>query len=67
MNLAAFVEAAGRLAAEDKQALIDLLQRRRAEAGRRQVAADVREANAEYAAGGCRPASPDDILRDAVP
>jgi hypothetical protein len=69
MSGAAFaeaVEAAGRLTDEYQAALIDLLQRRRAEAGRRQVAADVREANAEFAAGGYRPASPDDILRDAL-
>jgi len=70
MNGAAFaeaVEAAGRLSDEDQLALIDLLRRRRlAEAGRRQVADDVREANAEFTSGGCRPASPDEILRVAL-
>ena len=70
MSGAAFaeaVEAAARLPDEDQAALVDLLQRRLAETGRRQVAADVRAANAEFAAGGCRPASPDDIVRDVLP
>ena len=70
MSVATFaeaVEAAGRLTDEDQAALVGLLQRRLAEAGRRQVAADVRDANAEFAAGGCRPASPEDILRDVLP
>ncbi len=65
-TFAEVVDAAGRLPNEDQAALVVLLQRRLAEAGRRQVATDVRDANAEFAAGGCRPASPDDIVRDAL-
>jgi hypothetical protein len=60
------VEAADRLPDDDQAALIDLLRRRMAEAGRRRVVAEARDARAEFAAGECRAASVDDILRDAL-
>ncbi|MGL6095921.1 MAG: hypothetical protein ACRC7O_09020 [Fimbriiglobus sp.] len=69
MSEAAFaeaVEAAGRLPDEDLAALVGLLQRRLADQRRQGVAADVRDASAEFATGQCRSASPDDILRDAL-
>ncbi len=60
------VEAAGRLPDDDQAALIEVLRRRLADAGRQRVVADVRDARAELAAGRCRAASADDILRDAL-
>ncbi|MCZ2342663.1 MAG: hypothetical protein LC104_12865 [Bacteroidales bacterium] len=63
---AEIVEAIGQLPDEDQAAIIDLLQRRLAEAGRRRIATDIQEANAEFAAGQCEPAAPDDILRNIL-
>ena len=60
------VEAAGQLPDDDQRALIDLLQRRLADAGRRRLVAEVQEARVQFAGGQCRPATPDDILRDVL-
>ena len=60
------LEAADQLSPEDQQALIAILHRRLAQAGRQQLAADVQEARAEFAAGHCQPATPDDLLREIL-
>lgn len=60
------VEAAGQLPDDDQRALIDLLQRRLADAGRRRLVAEVQEARAQFASGLCQPATPDEILDDVL-
>ena len=58
------LDAVERLAPEDQAEFVALVQRRLAERGRRRVVADVKDARAEFVAGGCTPATVDDLLRD---
>jgi hypothetical protein len=60
------LEAADQLSPEDQQALIAILHRRLAQAGRHRVADDVQEARQEFAAGRCRPATPDELMREIL-
>ena len=50
---------------EDVQAeLVDVIQRRLAERGRQRVAAEVAQAEKQFAEGKCSPATPDDLMRE---
>ena len=60
------LESADRLSAEDQEALIAILHRRLAEAGRLRLAADVQEARREFAAGQCPPTTPDALMREIL-
>jgi hypothetical protein len=59
------LDAADKLSADEQQELIAIQNRRLAEAGGRRVAAEVRQARTEFAAGQCRPATAADLLREA--
>ena len=59
-------DAAEKLSADEQQDLIAMLNHRLAEAGRRRVADDVRQARAEFAAGQCRPTTAADLLREVA-
>ena len=56
------LDAADRLSTDDQQELIEILKRRLAEAGRRRVVEEVRQARAEFAAGQCKPSTVDEIM-----
>ncbi len=60
------LEAANQLSPEDQQALIAILHRRLAQAARQRLAADVQEVRQEFAAGRCRPATPDELMREIL-
>ena len=60
------LESAEQLSPEDQEALIAILHRRLAEAGRLRLAADVREARQEFAAGKCLPATAETIMREIL-
>ena len=60
------LEAADQLSAEDQQELIAILQRRLADARRQQILADIQESRREFAAGLCKPMTPDQIIREAL-
>ena len=60
------LEAADQLSPDEQQALIAILHRRLAQAGRRQLAADIEEARQEFAAGRCQPATPDELMREIL-
>jgi hypothetical protein len=64
MPFAEVVEAADHLSAEEQESLIAILHRRLAQAGRLRVARDVAEARQEFAEGKCRPASPEELMRE---
>jgi hypothetical protein len=66
MPFDAILEAADQLSPEDQQELIAILHRRLALAGRQRLAADVQEARQEFAAGLCRPATPDELMREIL-
>lgn len=60
------LDAADQLSPEEQQALIAILRRRLAQAGRQLLAAEVQEARQEFAAGHCRPATPDELMREIL-
>lgn len=56
------LEAIEHLPVEEQIDLVDLVRRRLAERGRRQIIEDAREARAEHAAGKLKPSSVDDLM-----
>jgi hypothetical protein len=60
------LEAADHLSLEEQQELIAILQRRLAEAGRQRLIAEVQEARQQFAAGQCRPVTPDELMREIL-
>ena len=64
MHFGEVLEAADHLSAEEREELIAILHRRLAEQGRQRVAAEIQEARQEFAAGNCRTASVDELLRE---
>jgi hypothetical protein len=60
------LEAADHLSAEEQEELIAILQRRRALSARRQLVADIQDAEREFAEGKCKPATPDEIMREIM-
>ncbi len=60
------LDAADRLTPDEQEALIEILHRRLAQAGRQRIVAEVREAQDEFATGQCQTVSPDDLMRDIL-
>lgn len=60
------VEAADRLSSEEQQALVDILHRRLAQAGRQRLAKEVQEARREFAEGQCQAATGEEIMREIL-
>jgi len=60
------LEAIDQLSLEEKETLLDIVQRRLAERGRKQLAADIEEARIEFAAGRCQPATVSDLMKEIL-
>jgi hypothetical protein len=60
------LEAADHLSAEEQEELIAILQKRKALAARRQLVVDIQDAEREFAEGKCKPATPDEIMREVM-
>jgi polyphosphate kinase len=60
------VEAADHLTEEEQETLIELLSRRLADRRRAQLVTDIQEAQREFASGGLRPTSPDEIMKEIL-
>jgi hypothetical protein len=60
------LDAAGKLTLPEQEQLIDVLHRRTIEQRRAQIVEDVRDAEREFAAGGCRPASPAELMKEIL-
>jgi hypothetical protein len=58
------LDAIEHLPVEQQADLVELVRRRLAERGRRQIIDDAREARAEFAAGKTRATSVDDLMRE---
>lgn len=58
------LEAADHLSLDEKETLIDNLCHRMAEQGRKRVRAEAHEASQQFAAGTCRQATPDELMRE---
>ena len=58
------VESTAGLSVEDQESLIEILHNRLRESRRAALAKDAREAEAEFSAGKCKPASVDKLMRE---
>jgi hypothetical protein len=63
----AILDAVEHLPADEQAELVDVIRRRLAESGRKQVVADATEARAEHAAGKTRVVSVDELMRELQP
>ena len=60
------LEAADRLSQDEQHELVAILNRRLAQAARQRVVAEVKDARKEFAAGGCSPVAPDELMREIL-
>jgi len=60
------LEAADRLSHEEQEELIDILQRRLAQASRDRLVAEVRESRQEFADGRCLPTTPSELMLEIM-
>ena len=60
------LEAADRLSLEDQESLLDVLHRRVIDKERAELVKDVQEARKEFNEGKCRPASPDELMKEIL-
>jgi len=60
------VEAADRLALEEQETLVKVLNRRLADRRRAALARDIRDAQKEFERGALRPTSPDEIMKEIL-
>ena len=58
------LEAVDQLSLGEKEALIDVLNRRIIEARRDELAQDIKEANREFREGRASPTTPDDLMKE---
>ena len=58
------VESAASLTVEDQESLIEILQNRLRESRRAELVKDVLDAGKEFEEGRCRPATPDELMRE---
>ena len=63
-RFADIVDAADRLSSDDQIALVEILQHRLAEQGRREIVADVVDARSEYRRGQLKPGTANSIMDD---
>jgi hypothetical protein len=60
------LDAAEQLSQEEQHELVAILNRRLAEAARKQIALDVQEARQQLAEGKCQPATADELMREIM-
>jgi hypothetical protein len=60
------LEAVESLSLEEKESLIEILQRRLIEARREELAREIESARNEFQAGQCKPASPDTLIKEIL-
>jgi len=66
MSFAELLDAADHLSLEEQADLVEILTRRISERRRDELAEEVREARADYAAGRCSPSSSSAILKNIL-
>jgi tryptophan 2,3-dioxygenase len=60
------LEAIEQLSLDEQETLLDIVQRRVAERGRKLLAAEIQEARQEFATGGCHPATADELMEEIL-
>ena len=58
------LEAANSLPLEDQETLLDILKSRLRDRRRAELAEDIKKAAKEFEEGSCRPATPDELMRE---
>ena len=61
------LEAIDQLSPEEQETLLDIVQHRLVERGRKQLAADIEDDRIEFAAGRCRPATVEKLMKELEP
>lgn len=61
------LEAADDLTIEDQETLLDILKSRLRDRRRAELAKDIQEAGKEFEKGSCKPATPDELMREILP
>ena len=56
------LEAIDQLSLDEQETLLDIVQRRLAERGRKRLAAEIQEARQEFASGGIKPVCLDNVI-----
>ena len=60
------LEAAGRLTLPEQEELVDILHRRMIERRRAELVKDIQDAEREFQAGGCRPVTPSELIKEVL-
>ena len=60
------LEVIDQLSLDEQETLIDILHRRLAERGRKQLVAEVAAARQEFAEGRCQPTTADDLVKEIL-
>ena len=60
------LDAADKLSFEEQEALIEILHRRIIDRRRSESAKEIKDAEKEFHAGGCRPVFPDDLMGEIL-
>lgn len=60
------LEAVDQLTLEEQETLASILHRRLAERGRKRLVDDIREGHQEFAEGGCRPTTADELMGEIL-
>ena len=60
------LEAVDQLSLDEQETLINILHRRIAEQGRRQLVAEIEAARQEFAEGQCQPTTADDLMKEIL-
>ena len=66
LPFAEVLEVVLQLRPDQQEALLYIVRRSLGERGRARVEASVREANEEFASGGCRAVTPDEMMREIL-
>ncbi len=66
LQFAEVVDAADHLSPDEQETLISILQRRVNETARKRITSEIAEARSEFAAGQCKSATPDEIMRELL-
>lgn len=60
------LDAIDKLSREEQETLLDIVQRRIAERGRKQLATEIREVRQEFEAGRCQPITADELMKEIL-
>jgi len=66
VRFADIVEMIDRLPLDQRESLVDVVRKRIADDQRRRVSASIRAARREHGRGKCKPATPDELMREIL-